>query len=172
MSTTLDRDGALSFATPEQDKPSLVLEMKMGMVDRGAPVKFASQYPSEEEILFAPLTVLEVHGTPRVDAGCIIVELRLNCNLHDLTIEQLTAKMQKTHLDLCHTIRMDMEMLGFSEKSVTPLLLHEAEYAAKPGEWFNNADHYSTATTDALHAKLRVCSGSAEVESASASGGT
>jgi hypothetical protein len=34
-------------------------------------------------------------GTPKVEDSAIIVELRLNCNLHDLTIEQILAKMMK-----------------------------------------------------------------------------
>jgi hypothetical protein len=70
------------------------------MINRGAPLQWCSQFPAEEEILFAPLTGLEVVGTPRVEQSVIVVELRLNCNLHDLTIEQILAKMRKTHLDL------------------------------------------------------------------------
>ena len=69
----------------------------MGMVDRGAPVQWCSQFPEEAEILFAPLTGCEVVGMPKVEKSVIVVELRLNCNLHDLTIEQILAKMQKVH---------------------------------------------------------------------------
>jgi hypothetical protein len=94
MSTTTDRKVALNYAKAE-GKPSVVFEMRMGMIDRGAPLGWCSQFPGEEEILFAPLTGLEVVGTPKVEDSAIIVELRLNCNLHDLTIEQILAKMQK-----------------------------------------------------------------------------
>ena len=59
------------------------------MIDRGASIQFLSQFPAEEEILFAPLTGLEVIGTPQVSGRTLVVELRLNCNLHDLTIEQV-----------------------------------------------------------------------------------
>ena len=59
--------------------------------------QWCSQFPDEEEVLFAPLTGLEVVGQPRVEGGTIVVGLRLNCNLRDLTIEQVTAKMKKTH---------------------------------------------------------------------------
>jgi hypothetical protein len=41
------------------------------------------------QILFAPLTGLEVVGQPHVEGSSIVVELRLNTNLHDLTIEQV-----------------------------------------------------------------------------------
>jgi hypothetical protein len=59
------------------------------VIDRGAAIQWWSQFPGEEEILFAPLTGLEVPGTPRVDLRTMVVELRLNTNLHDLTIEQV-----------------------------------------------------------------------------------
>jgi hypothetical protein len=36
-----------------------------------------------------------VVGIPKVEKSVIVVELRLNCNLHDLTIEEILAKMQK-----------------------------------------------------------------------------
>ena len=66
------------------------------MIDRGASIQWCSQFPAEVEILFAPLTGLEVIGAPHVDGKTLVVELRLNTNLHDLTIEQVTAKMKKT----------------------------------------------------------------------------
>ena len=39
MSTTTQRDVAIKFASGDEDKPSLVFEIQMGMVDRGAPVQ-------------------------------------------------------------------------------------------------------------------------------------
>jgi hypothetical protein len=97
MSTTTDRDIALHYggAANASDKPSIIFEMQMGMIDRGAPVQWCSQFPEEAEILFAPLTGCEVVGMPKVEKSVIVIELRLNCNLHDLTIEQILAKMQK-----------------------------------------------------------------------------
>jgi hypothetical protein len=95
MSTTLDRDVAKNiFAAAVDGKCSMLFEVQMGMIDRGAPVKWCSQYPKEEEILFAPLTGLEVVGTPRVENKTIVVELRLNCNMHDRTIEQVIEAAQ------------------------------------------------------------------------------
>ena len=40
----------------------VVFEIQQGMIDRGADLSFLSQYPHEKEILFAPLTGLEVRG--------------------------------------------------------------------------------------------------------------
>jgi hypothetical protein len=104
MSTTTNRNVALAYAKAD-NKPSIVFEVQMGMIDRGAPLQWCSQFPDESEILFAPLTGLEVVGAPKVELNVMIVPLRLNCNLHDMTIEQVLAKMQKvrrmSHHILC-----------------------------------------------------------------------
>ena len=41
-------------------KVGTIFEIKMGMIDRGANLAWISQYKHEKEILFAPLTGLEV----------------------------------------------------------------------------------------------------------------
>ena len=135
---------------------------------------------SFRQILFAPLTGLEIVGRPRVEGRSIVVEIRLNTNLHDLTIEQVNnlqsslditelysvhapvsiqviAKMKKTHTDLLHTIEMDMTMDGFTPRALIPLENHKSEYEKKDGSWFNNSDNYKAATNAALDAKLNVC---------------
>ncbi|EKX44271.1 hypothetical protein GUITHDRAFT_62307, partial [Guillardia theta CCMP2712] len=58
MSTTTDVQVALEYAT-RGDHPT-VFEISCGAVDRGASVKFLSQYPDEEEILYPPLSYLEL----------------------------------------------------------------------------------------------------------------
>jgi hypothetical protein len=165
MSTTTKREVALGFAASSQDQKadevqpaSVLLEIQMGMVDRGASVQWCSQFPAEEEVLFAPLTGQEVMGHPKIEGRTLVVELRLNCNLHDLCIEQVTAKMKTTHLELVHTIMTDMQMLGFPYSSLGPLIEHQEEYTKKDGLWFNNANSYKRATNDALQTKLQVCS--------------
>ena len=87
MSTTLDREVAFDYASSNRNGGSTILEIKMGMVDRGANVSWLSQYPGEKEILFAPLTGLEVVGR-RVEKRVMVVEVRLNINLNAETIEQ------------------------------------------------------------------------------------
>jgi Leucine-rich repeat (LRR) protein len=157
MSTTRDRSVAVKYSTEKDNTPSMLFEIQMGMVDRGSSIQWCSQFPKEEEILFAPLTGLEVLGSPRVEGRSLVVELRLNCNLHDLTIEQVTAKMKKTHMDLVHTIKQDMLMLGFKQDALQPLLKHEAVCSGRRGEWFISAENYKAATFEALQAKLVVC---------------
>ena len=53
----MSREVAMGFSKQgRQGSCSMVFEIRMGMVDRGASVGFLSQFPIEEEILFAPLT--------------------------------------------------------------------------------------------------------------------
>ena len=158
MSTTTDKEVALTFAKDGDRKTSSTLVVaNMGMVDRGAPVKWCSQFPDQEEILFAPLTGLQVVGAATAEGTTIVVNLRLNCNLHDLTIEQVIAKMKMTHISLVDTMKMDMLSRGFSQQSLGPLQAHLEQYQGRDGQWFISAENYKQATNDALDAKLEVC---------------
>jgi hypothetical protein len=48
-----------------QGELSTIFKIEIGAVDRGASVRFLSQYPAEDEILFPPLSYIEVVGNPR-----------------------------------------------------------------------------------------------------------
>ena len=123
MSTTLKKQTALGFANKKGEDGSvksvapLVFEMQMGMVDRGAPVKWCSQIPAEEEVLFAPLTGLEVVGAPRIDADgrTLLVELRLNCNLHDMTIEQASSDKFESHACVHIIVTIYVQFTDYSQ---------------------------------------------------------
>ena len=104
MSTSTDRAVALEFASRRgadgQARPSMLFHIKMGMIDRGASVEFLSQFPIEHEILFAPLTGLEVASKPWVEGSTVVVDLRLSCNHADLTIEQVSPPRLLLHPSL------------------------------------------------------------------------
>eukprot|EP00966_Prymnesium_polylepis_P250740 5798002-Prymnesium_polylepis.1 len=89
MSTSTQRDVALGYMRQKKETAKILFEIRMGMIDRGADVSCLSQFPAEREILFAPLTGLEVSAVPRDEDGVLVVELRLSCNLHDQTLEQI-----------------------------------------------------------------------------------
>ena len=60
MSTTLEVDVAMGYAAGDGSKMGIVLEIRQGMVNRGADISWLSQYPHERETLFGPLTGIEV----------------------------------------------------------------------------------------------------------------
>ena len=91
MSTTTDRNVALGYMNQHgADTSRILFELRMGMVARGANVSKLSQFPEEAEILFAPLTGLEVTEIPVTNTdGVDVYQLRLSCNLRDQTIEEV-----------------------------------------------------------------------------------
>jgi hypothetical protein len=46
-------------------KSPSIFKIEIGAVDRGANIKFLSQYPGEDEILYPPFSFLEVIGDVR-----------------------------------------------------------------------------------------------------------
>ena len=111
-----DKDG-----TGDGASAATVLEIKMGMVDKGASVDFLSQFPAEKEILMPPLTGLEVVSKPWIDGSTLVVDLRLNCNRSDLTIEQVIGKMKRSHLDLIDLMCEDLRYSGAPQRALLSL---------------------------------------------------
>ncbi len=90
-------------------RAGLCFEIQMGMIDRGAEISWLSQYPHEKEILFAPLTGLEVVGS-RVDGGTLVAEMRLSVNLNSLTIEQVVSKRRKIVKEMCENMKSELRL--------------------------------------------------------------
>ena len=67
MSATLSKKQALFYAKGGADKskhgkPKILLEIDMGMIDRGADLDWLSMFKGEKEILFGPLTGIELRN--------------------------------------------------------------------------------------------------------------
>ena len=101
MSTTTDRKVAMDYAAGS--KAGIVFCIQQGMVDRGADISWLSQYPHEQEILFAPLTGLEVQGTS-VERSVVVVDLSVSINLTALTIEQVGGATSASSDDALHAL--------------------------------------------------------------------
>eukprot|EP01051_Picozoa_sp_SAG22_P003682 SAG22_NODE_182_length_16036_cov_13.692226_5_plen_1698_part_00 len=59
-STTLNRKTALAFANGGPNEPRTMIEGRMNMMARGAWVSWLSQFPDEREVLWPPLTGMQV----------------------------------------------------------------------------------------------------------------
>ena len=73
MSTTKSREIAMAYAGGAKGS-GLLFEIQMGLIDRGAELGWLSQYPAESEILFAPLTGLEIVGL-RSEGSVVVAEV-------------------------------------------------------------------------------------------------
>ena len=111
--------------------------MQMGMIDRGADISIFSQYPHEKEILFAPLTGLEVQGTQR-RGDVLHITTRLNTNLKVQTIEELQGKMKSIHLNLIGIVKEELE--GHGTKGLLQLDAHRETAAAACELEYNTAE--------------------------------
>ena len=109
MSTSLERSVAEAYSKGKNtDSPSLILEMQMGMVSRGAFLGWLSQYPDESEILLPPLTGLEVTAFKSDDVGTLVFDMQLNVNMQSMTIEEVLALRKKQSLELAEVVSRDL----------------------------------------------------------------
>ena len=108
MSATLDRSVAVRYSRGKADNPSLILEMEMGMVNRGAFLMWLSQYPDEREVLLPPLTGLEVSSYTESTDGTLVYTMQLNINMQSMTIEQVLALRKKQCTELAQMVSRDL----------------------------------------------------------------
>ena len=104
MSTTLERSVAMGYAAGDGTRTGVVLEARQGMVNRGAELSWLSQYPHEREILFAPLTGVEVLGV-RVEGSVVVIECEFSINLTALTLEEVVSKRRALVRQICDELR-------------------------------------------------------------------
>jgi hypothetical protein len=162
LSTTLVRKEAMENAADGKTAP-LLFEIQQGMIDRGADISFLSQYRFEEEILFNPLTGLEVRGEPRVEGKVLIVEVKLSINLTSLTIEQVIGKRKKVLQDMVPgleaEVRQALRMEGLATPHGTEKLLGEFRKDVEehelghPSKEYNDDEQFSKALQGMLEAK-------------------
>ena len=123
------------------------------MIDRGADISTLSQFAGEKEILFAPLTGLEVVSAPRAvvidGVDVLIVELRLSCNLHDETMEQVVGRMQRTHLTLLDSMRVP----SAPAKAMSPIDAVASRAQRRGHHFFNFKEGFLAATAEAFEAQ-------------------
>ena len=87
-------------------------EIEVGKTSIGADISAFSQFEGEKEYLFAPLSHLEVVGTPRVDEslGVSVVRMRLTVNQRIQTIKQIERIRLDGLEDLCSGLEWEVSV--------------------------------------------------------------
>ena len=160
-STTTERGQAAHYA---QGKASTILQLQMGMVDRGADISWLSQYPHEKETLLPPLMGLQVHGTG-VDGGTLIVECRISVNMASLTLEQVAGKRKKLLGDMAAQMTSEVRAGLTADTGLSAETADEAgrmlqtklePMFAEDAEAFNKDVRFQKAVDEMLKAKSSV----------------
>jgi len=126
MSTTTSRKISMQYSGMDK-KRGTVFEIVAGRIDIGAELAWVSQYPSEAEYLFPPLSCLEVFDEPYVEAGVIIFPLRVNMNIKGLTYEQLVERRKLLHMSMVKNLREELRICIDEELSKRVTKLQEMD---------------------------------------------
>jgi len=108
MSTTTNKDVAFQYA---KGKGATILEIKTGMIDKGADLSWVSQYPHEKdqcEPMAVSILQSQVIGT-RVEQGVLVISQRLNLNYSSGTIEDVVGKRRKVIKDMCQNLFVEAQ---------------------------------------------------------------
>ena len=109
MSCTTDMKVALDYSKGDG---ALVFRISVGMIDRGADLRFLSQYPGEREIVMPPRSCLEVRGEPHLmstDHGDVVIfDAAINCNLSCRTLGKTKAQRKDLIVSLIDTLAKEV----------------------------------------------------------------
>eukprot|EP00603_Paraphysomonas_imperforata_P006747 CAMPEP_0114415012 /NCGR_PEP_ID=MMETSP0103-20121206/1690_1 /TAXON_ID=37642 ORGANISM="Paraphysomonas imperforata, Strain PA2" /NCGR_SAMPLE_ID=MMETSP0103 /ASSEMBLY_ACC=CAM_ASM_000201 /LENGTH=646 /DNA_ID=CAMNT_0001583183 /DNA_START=137 /DNA_END=2077 /DNA_ORIENTATION=- len=117
MSCSLDKNIAYQYSNAEDkvDAFSTVFEIEEGMIDRGADVSWLSQFPQEKEVVFPPLTSLQVYKEPElIENGLLSVKLRANINLRLQTFDEVINKAKSNTIDIMDYYIDDVKNYSFN----------------------------------------------------------
>jgi hypothetical protein len=103
LSCSSNKNIAVQFSGLQEQRPHcMVIEIQPSCADRGASVAEFSQYPTEEEILFLPLSYLQQTGRERVEkvaGGHIsVIPVRVNVNLKAERLEHIEQSKKSIHI--------------------------------------------------------------------------
>jgi len=154
MSTTTDRQVALDYASGSGGA-CVVFAIEQGLADRGADCSWLSQYPHERETLWGALSGVEVRNVS-VHGSVLVLDCRCSCNRSAEPIEAVVGRLQRSHMQLCATLRDDLHWAGAPSSALAPLdgLLLDAE--RRGPAHFNEAEAFLEATTLALSTRADV----------------
>ena len=157
QSTTRERAQAVHYAKgggwAKDGDAMTIMEMQMGMIDRGADLSWLSQYPHEKEVLLPPLTGIEALGS-EVEGDMLVVHSKLSLNLSAQTLEQVLSRRRKMLMDMSKSIELEVrEALPERLVAVAVAILKNAlNYGplSHTPEFYNNDDNFALVMNETL----------------------
>ena len=177
MSTTRKISVAIQYSDKKVGQVGIgrptICEIEVGQIDSGAALRWCSQFPQEEEVLFGPLCNIERVGSARVEmiqgTLILVVPFRVNTNTKSLTLEQLESRRKSLHLAAMDQLlwEADLEVKHLAPAAGKSLqrviaegrqMLVEKQTTMKQEDcrWFNVDQNYIRALDDALKLKRRM----------------
>ena len=96
---------------------STILEIQTGQIDRGASVKWISQFPAENEHVLLPLSNFSVVGMRREVDGdksrgeVNVLEIQLNANINAQSLDDMEKNRQQICLDFAKNLNLEQRQL-------------------------------------------------------------
>jgi hypothetical protein len=125
--------------------------------------------PGEGELLFGPLSYLEVIGEPKLelfeDQVIIVLNVKININLKALTIEEMIGRRQQSQIvtveNLMKELKFDLKILQVDcledelESAIKSLSDLVEKAHNKGASWFNEDQNFRSFLNDSLDEKQK-----------------
>ena len=92
---------------------------------------------------------IEIQATRHFE-NVLCVEVRPSVNLTSIPIEEVIAKMQRTHIKLIDLHETDLRYAGVPPRAIQPLASLKLYAESREPSWFNSTTNFEQATSEAL----------------------
>ena len=135
----------------------VLIRVRVIPTDQAADVSFASQSPSEQEVIFTSLSTFDVVSRYREPAlSATIADLRPRRGTVARTIDQVIGTMKGSHIEFLDLMIDELRAAGAPEPSLLPLSTLRTERQKQEANDFNATEKYVDFTASALRAQLNV----------------
>ena len=92
---------------------------------------------------------IEIQATRHFE-NVLCVEVRPSVNLTSIPIEEVIAKMQRSHIKLIDLLETDLRYAGVPPRAIQPLASLKLYAESREPSWFNSTTNFEQATSEAL----------------------
>ena len=152
------RSGEMAYRHASTAKQcGVVFELTVSAADKGADLSEFSQYPKEQEVVFLPMSSIEVDH--RRSLGAVLqVSARLATTMVPQTCQQAASTMRLSYTRLLKLLINELRFARVPQAAITDLNDLEEEANKRNADWFNSPDNYKDAidkSTLAVHDAIK-----------------